>query len=374
MEALTYYMKANLVFLALHGAYLIALRHETWFHARRTWLLASAALALILPLVPIGTGGEEVLTITLPAVTASGTSTAMFSWWPLIVAVHVGVSVVRLFRLAQEFRTTLRTVRQASAQAGSFLGHVQLPAHATGDDRAALLAHELVHARQGHSVDVLLFRVLSALFWSNPAWSFALRELRLVHEHLADAAARRTHPDYGSLLVAQAFGTSTATLLNSFGSSNLKQRLNMLYNERSPRLTRRRLLIALPAMAIALVMVSWQASPYHGKDLSHLASVFPGVDQQPEYPGGMEALARYMSGAVRYPEAAVKEKVEGIVYVSFTVKSTGKVDAVSVKRGVRQDLDDEAIRVVRGMPDWKPGTAKGKPVDAQMTLPVAFRL
>lgn len=98
------------------------------------------------------------------------------------------------------------------------------------------------------------------------------------------------------------------------------------------------------------------------------------VDKQPEYPGGMEAMTKYLIANIRYPEEAVKSKTTGKVYVSFVVTKDGKVTKTAVKRSVSKEIDAEAIRVISSMPNWIPGEKDGKKVDAEMILPVAFTL
>lgn len=98
------------------------------------------------------------------------------------------------------------------------------------------------------------------------------------------------------------------------------------------------------------------------------------VDKMPEYVGGMEAMTKYMTSNIRYPETAVKSKTTGRVVVSFVVTKDGKVTKAVVKRGVSKELDAEALRVVSSMPNWIPGEKEGKKVDAEMVLPVAFAL
>lgn len=376
MEALTYYTKANLVFAVLFSIYHLALRRETWFHARRAWLLGTALLAVLLPLMPSLPSSAPAMTFALPTIeTASDAASNGFDWMPYLVMAHIGISITLLLWLGVRCLRVVLGLRRAVNVPGSFFRAVRLPGHVTGSDRDALLAHERVHAEQGHSFDVIAYEILAALFWSNPLWRVALRELRLVHEHTADSVARASHTDYDGLLLAHALGVPTTSLLNSFGTSNLKKRMIMMHNNRSPRLARRKLLLALPAVLLAMALVSWQVVPRTDAGARSVkARVFAGVDQQPEFPGGLEALARYLQENLRYPQAAKEVKAEGTVFVGFTVKANGQVSTVNVKRGVRADMDQESVRVVKAMPAWKPGISKGKAVDAEMTLPIAFRL
>ncbi len=103
--------------------------------------------------------------------------------------------------------------------------------------------------------------------------------------------------------------------------------------------------------------------------------VFEVVENMPEFPdGGMPGLMKYLSANIRYPEAAHKAGTQGRVTVQFVVGKDGSIGNVSILRGVDPALDAEAIRVISGMPKWKPGTQKGEPVNVKYTVPVMFRL
>ena len=105
------------------------------------------------------------------------------------------------------------------------------------------------------------------------------------------------------------------------------------------------------------------------------ADVYEVVENMPEFPdGGMPGLMKYLSANIRYPEAAHKAGTQGRVTVQFVVGKDGSIGDVKVIRGVDPTLDAEAIRVISGMPKWKPGTQKGEPVNVRYTVPVMFRL
>ena len=102
--------------------------------------------------------------------------------------------------------------------------------------------------------------------------------------------------------------------------------------------------------------------------------VFDIVEQMPEYPGGQAALFEFISKNVKYPEDAVKKKVEGKVFVTFVVDTDGKITDVSLLRKVFPSLDAEAMRVISAMPNWIPGRQKGQAVRVKYTVPIMFRL
>jgi len=99
-----------------------------------------------------------------------------------------------------------------------------------------------------------------------------------------------------------------------------------------------------------------------------------GVEQMPEYPGGLDALMKFLSKNVRYPEEASKLGIEGRVVVRFIVNKTGIVSDVEVIRGLDPACDQEAIRVIKMMPKWIPGKLKGRTVPVYFMLPIKYQL
>lgn len=104
------------------------------------------------------------------------------------------------------------------------------------------------------------------------------------------------------------------------------------------------------------------------------APVFFIVEEMPEFPGGEEALRKFIATSVKYPVIAQENGIQGRVYVSFVVNTKGKVTDVKIARGVDPNLDKEAIRVVNSMPPWKPGKQRGKAVKVSYTVPINFVL
>lgn len=93
------------------------------------------------------------------------------------------------------------------------------------------------------------------------------------------------------------------------------------------------------------------------------------------YPGGEKALQEYLSTNIRYPAAAKENSIEGVVDVSFTVRTDGTVGTIKIVRMVDPDLEQEAIRLVKSMPAWIPATDDaGHKVDSNVTVPVSFSL
>ena len=102
--------------------------------------------------------------------------------------------------------------------------------------------------------------------------------------------------------------------------------------------------------------------------------VYMYCENMPEFRGGEEAFIYYMRNHIIYPKQAVNDKIEGRVVVKFIINSKGEASDVQIIRKQRSDMNDECIRVVKGMPVWKPGTLDGKSVSVSYNVTVRFLL
>lgn len=103
-------------------------------------------------------------------------------------------------------------------------------------------------------------------------------------------------------------------------------------------------------------------------------SVFTVVETMPQFPGGQEAMLKFLVENISYPEEAKLKKIQGKVFVSFIVEKDGKVGNVKLLRGIGGGCDEEALRVVGLMPDWKPGEQRGQAVRVAFNMPIRFAL
>lgn len=99
-------------------------------------------------------------------------------------------------------------------------------------------------------------------------------------------------------------------------------------------------------------------------------------DSPAVFPGGVAALRQYLASNVVYPNIAVKNGVEGKCYLTFVVSDKGKITNVKVKKGVIDcsECDEEAVRVIKAMPDWTPAKVNGQAVNSIYSLPITFNL
>lgn len=102
--------------------------------------------------------------------------------------------------------------------------------------------------------------------------------------------------------------------------------------------------------------------------------IFEIVEELPEFPGGMQAMMAYIAKNIRYPAKAHEANVQGRVITQFTVGRDGSIHDAKIMRSVSPELDAEALRVIKSMPNWKPGKQRGKAVASRFTIPIIFRL
>ena len=102
--------------------------------------------------------------------------------------------------------------------------------------------------------------------------------------------------------------------------------------------------------------------------------LFVITEYLPKFRGNDKDSKKYIASKIRYPEEAIEKGIEGKVFVKFLVKRNGEVDKVQIARGVHPLLDQEALRVIKTMPNWMPAPSRVRVVDVWMTVPVYFSL
>ena len=132
-----------------------------------------------------------------------------------------------------------------------------------------------------------------------------------------------------------------------------------------------RLLTAMSVLAI-LLMVNTNAMAQNKKAAND--KVLEKAEVMPEFPGGEQAMMKFVAENVQYPQEARDKEISGRVLVSFIVEKDGSIADVKVVKGIGGGCDEEAVRVVKAMPKWKPGKDKGKPVRVSYMMPFTFKL
>lgn len=104
------------------------------------------------------------------------------------------------------------------------------------------------------------------------------------------------------------------------------------------------------------------------------AEIFTIVEENPDFPGGEEARMKYLQENIKYPQMARESGIQGTVYATFVVEPDGRITNVGILRGIGGGCDEEAIRVIKNMPRWKPGKQRSKAVRVQFNMPIRFVL
>ena len=128
----------------------------------------------------------------------------------------------------------------------------------------------------------------------------------------------------------------------------------------------------LMAIAACMMTLGAQAQVKNQPNISQ--EVYDVVEEMPVFPGGMQGMIKFLSENISYPKEAQKKKISGRVLVSFVVEKNGSVSEVQTERSLYPSLDEEAVRVVKSMPNWIPGKQGGQVVRVKYTLPVTFSL
>ena len=313
----------------------------------------------------------------------------------------------------------------------SWIGNIVISEKDYRDNPEYILLHERAHIAGRHSWDILLCDVLIVFQWFNPAAWLLKAELQSVHEYEADSRVLSSGvnaADYQLLLIRKAVGDKLFSMANNLNQSSLKKRITMMLKRKSNPWSRARMLVAVPVAAVAVVafatpkaeslsnviesesealvskvmpavkaqadgaeMVATEMAATDAASVKAEAeaqpaadapeAIVPGdddkvydiVEQQPEFPGGPSAMAKWLGDNIKYPVEAAKKGIEGRVIVQFVVGSDGTVSDAVVRRSVDPLLDAEALRVINAMPAWTPGKQDGKPVAVRYTIPVTFR-
>jgi len=283
-----------------------------------------------------------------------------------------------------------------------------------------ILLHEQTHVRQLHSVDILLIESLTLLFWWNPFVWLMKREMAMNLEYLADQGVLTcgvNSREYQYHLLRLTYQETAVPIVNNFNVSQLKQRIMMMNQSKSPAYKVGRYLLVLPLVLLFLTANSIYAAQREPADdetkmvnpaVAELRQeqlsvdnmltpelmqaeledqslqqpppekkeeeIFLIVENQPDFPGGMGALMKFIGDSIRYPVEAQQKGIQGRVICNFVVMKDGSISDLQIVRGVDPLLDAEALRVLGLMPDWKPGTQRGQAVNVRFTLPVVFSL
>jgi len=430
--------------------YLLFLRKETFFVLNRIYLLGSVCFSILLPFIHLqvysgmpsimldevtvtATGYQNLLqTVFVYSSTISGEIEKTIQSIGLIRFIYIlGTAIflfVFLYRLLQitalilnnesELKNGIRIIKiDRDTTPFSFFNFVFINKNnANGSGMKEMLAHEMEHVRQGHSVDVMILELLTIFLWFNPFFWLLKRSIRENHEFLADDGVLKPEVSsaaYRMLLLNSAF-LQQPVIANNFNYSLIKIRIKMMTKIKSSKIKALKLSMGILVTAALLVVFACDNNKKPAQDnkaankqedavvksdvkslenntttkqaaadsmamkqqsLPADEQVFIVVEEQASFQGGsVNQFRDWVTKNLKYPEIAIKKGISGKVYVQYAISSKGDVVDVKVVRGVDPSLDKEAIRVISSSPKWEPAKQKGTNVKQQFTIPIAFQL
>jgi len=414
---LVYLVQSGFCLSALYLIYWLFLRRDTFFGISRVFLVFSVLASFLFPLLDISflAGQEQTYMVLLEPVviTTDNIKETLISNLTvtqiLFVAYLIGSSIVlvrffyrliqiglliRKFGIAQE--DGLKVVYVSSDYTPfSFFNLLFVSKEITNKNQLKkIIAHEQIHIQQKHSADLILIEVMAILQWFNPFIWLCRKSLKTIHEFQADQGVLNLgyeKRDYQQLLLNQTFGVQLNTLSNNFNHSLIKTRFKMMTKTKTKKTALLKMVFVVPAAVVLALIFSISVTDrviaQTDSEVKKVANtqepvkkaqkeevIFTVVEKMPEYPGGKEAMFKFIGSNVKYPSEARKNGIHGTSYITYIVEKDGKVNDVRLLRGFDKDCDAEAMRVVKMMPNWKPGMQKGKAVRVQYNLPISFKL
>ena len=405
-----YQIKVGLCLIAFYLLWKLLLSRETFHRFNRVTLLVVMVLAMVLPWIqftiasPTPVANPIVMLEELIITPASAVQPEQVdSFWNIMnianVLYFIGVALVAAWLLHSQWslHRLLRKGRKELLPGGitlhivpgdqapfSYFKHIVINEQDYQDNQREILVHEQAHFRLGHSWDVLFIELMTIFQWWNPAAWLIGRELRQVHEYEADEAVVNQGVDvkqYQLLLIKKSVGDQLFSMANNFNYQSLKKRIRMMTINKSSRWRQLRALAVVPVTALALLAFANPTTEtadelvvvaYNEPEVSQ--DVYESVEQMPEFPGGQAEMMKYLAQNIHYPANAAKNNVEGRVVLQFVIEKDGRIGEVKIARSVDPELDAEALRVVKSMPNFIPGRQDGKPVAVWYTIPISFKL
>jgi TonB family protein len=397
--------------------YSLLLSRDTNYSRNRAYILLAVSASFFLPLITFrpsaGIAGDFFGKL-LPEVyiTSSGSGLSSFmtsipkSLWGHISIIYLAglglflskfiLDIVNLFVLIQNNKESgSRIIKFHTFPTAGFsaMGYIFINSSIDSNDAEEIIKHERNHLNKNHFLDIIFLELAKSLQWFNPFIYFFDRSLRAVHEFQVDNECIRAGasiPSYQQLLLRQIFKAGHMNLSNSFSNPSLtRKRMIMMSKRKSSAITNLKFLAIFPLMFVAFIFISagrnetssqGSSTPElnQGKSIispgDTVENPFVVVEEMPEYPGGDDALLKYIAASTVYPESASKNNIQGKVIVRFCVTAKGGVDRISVLTNTDKLLNEEAIRVVRSLHSFIPGRQGGKPVAVWYMVPVTFTL
>ena len=427
-----YLIKINVALVLLYGFYRLTVSRDTFFGLRRLTLWLIYAVALMVPALnleywvrdtPTMASMANVYADTFYPVVVVKAQAPSITWMDMLLGIYwAGVAVLSLrlvwqlfsiIRLAVISRKqevegiTVHLLRGEGSPFSFFRWVFMYPSTLEGKQLHEVMVHECTHVSGLHSLDTLFSELFSIACWFNPFAWLMKQEVRMNLEYLADESvlsdgnARKSY-QYHLLGLAYRQPNESTKIANNFNLLPLKKRIKMMNKRRTSEIGKAKYLLFAPLAGVLLMVSNIESVAREiGEQIPEVAEVQQKAEQaaeekvktkpqtdttkkkktwdcmpetMPYFPGGQELLLKYLADNIKYPASAVKAKKQGRVIVTFIVQKDGSVTHAKIAKSIDPELDAEALRIVKGMPKWTPGTQNGKPVSVRYMVPVKFSL
>jgi TonB family protein len=399
-----YLIELSFVHIGVVLGYWLFLRNERQYARMRCYLLGTTLLALIIPLLklpklffytnqpvaiePVQAISLDAIAIT-PAPEISVLNYELFMWLYIAISGFFLFKFLRgVFQLIDLERRSIHeqfndlSIRRVNSMEGSFTFFKWIFLSEEIDnnkhDYDAILKHEKAHVSLGHTYDLISFELFKVAFWWLPTAWIIVKEIKKIHEYQADAYALRSYDveEYSTILINSTLKSSGLSLTSSFHDGLILKRIKAM-KQQTKNVSPWKLGV-LGALCLSLFLVfacsedtALQSDP---TQTGITGEVFTIVEEQPEYPGGIDALYQHVLSEIKYPKKARINEVEGQVVVQFVVEKDGSISNVKAIKGIDPDCDQEAERVLQTAASFTPGSQRGKKVRVQMIMPIIFKL
>ena len=403
---LPYIIKSALTLALLYTCIMPLLEKETFHRLNRIIVLGCLLLSFIIPLIHFTGGTNQTIdtvrqAVQLPEILINGNANKQSVWsltdiliciYTLGVVAMLSLTAIQTMSLMQRLRKCKHItdnkgnviVLTDCATSPFCLFHYIVMSHDDyTNNRCFVLTHEQEHIRLRHYIDLIILQFATIIQWFNPFVWLIGKNLKAIHEFEVDEAVLNKGIDatqYQKFLVVKAVGNRLQPFANNLNKESLKRRIIMMNQKRSNRWMMLKALLVIPVATLAVSVFA------NGKNVSETArephpqtttqtKIHDAVEEMPEFNGGQLAMMEFLMNNMKYPQAAVKAKQQGKAVVGFVVRKDGTVSDVHITQSAGHAvLDEEAIRVVKAMPAWKPGKQKGEPVNVKYSVPITFKL
>jgi len=432
---------SNVFFLSVESAICIAifyafyiwvLRKDTFFKANRLFLIFSALFTLFLPLLSFnitlnalnGTSSHStMLNATIEsginkigAITIYGTKqNAGFKLIHVISGVYLtgviirfGMFITKFFQLFQKIKKadtqrigkySFVKTEETFSQIYSFFNFIFIHKDKLYEDRfAPAIEHEKIHARQLHSLDLIVIEMVSILQWYNP-FIYLFRKMVVEnHEFQTDCSVLKTpvtKENYLRMIMDQVINTHYISMTNAFSYSLSKKRLTMLTTMKASHKTAKIKYLGLVPLIAAMFLFfacsdetneTDQATEKQSEESREPGSktkakqdkdLYLKVEDMPVYKEGqgIKAFRQDIQRKLEYPEEAAKKNISGVVVLEFIVNKQGEITDPEVIKGAHTLLNEASMEAFEKMPNWeKAGKQNGETVNVIFNIPVVFKL